>query len=207
MADFNPDRRLESKADHDAYVQWCARELVEVADEGSQGTPRVFATAMLAASWLWVVAQAQLHLDEGITEQREKHQLILASLFTRAREVERAKGDINFGHLLSARVALDCLMPTGRYAASLLEAAKVAVDALQLIFIYPPVDKWDMACPGAWALILCGTVLLEEINQHDEPLTYADYSVAFSPTMVKRIAWDAASRAAQHVGASPPSPN
>lgn len=204
---FDPDVEPATQDQVDAYIQWCAAQLVAAADEGPGETPRIYATAMQAASWLWVIAQARLHLHDAVVEHRENHQRNLAALFTRARQVERAKGDIDFSQLLAARVALDCFAPIGRYAPALLEAAKMAVDALTLIFVYPPVDKWSMHCPGSWSLVLCGTVLLEEINEHEMPLTYEDYSVAPAPEMTGKIVWDAANRAAQIVGAPPPSPN
>lgn len=204
---FDPDAEFVTQTQHDEYVQWCAGELLEVADEKPGSGPMIFATALHAACCLWVVAQAQIHLDEDVVERREGHQKNLAALFTRARCVERAKGDINFGELVAARIALDCFKPVGKYAGTLLDAAKIAIEALELIFIYPPIDKWSMPCPGPWALILCGSVLLEEISEDPQPLTYGDYSVKPSPGMVGKIAWDAANRTAQSVGAAPPSPN
>lgn len=207
---FDPDADPRTQADHDAYVQWCARELLAAGDEGPEMTPRVYATALIAASKLWVVAQAQLHLDDAVTEHRESYQLNLAEMFIRARKVERAKGDVRTGDLLAARVALDCFMPVGRHAETLLEASKVAIEALLLVLVYPLANKWDIQCPAAWALILVGCVLLEEIKDEDDdhgPLVYADYAVAPTPAMSERIAWNAAHRTAQQMGADAPSPN
>lgn len=201
---FDPDDPLLTKADHDAYVRWCAEQLVAVADESPDVTPHIYGTAMKAAAWLWVVAQAQMHLDDDVEDQREQHQQNLGGLFTRAREVERAKGDVRFKNLLGARIALDCFQPVGRYGGTLLEAAKLAIEALVLVFVYPPIDKWDLPAPASWALVLCGAVLLEEIT---EPLSFSDYSVRPSPGMIGKITWDAANRASFAAGAHFPSPN
>jgi hypothetical protein len=202
---FDPNAELVTQEDHDAYVQWCAAQLLAAADEPAVA-PRVYATAMRAASWLWVVAQAQIHLDDDVEDQRDGHQQNLAKLFARARLVERAAGDVKFSELLTARIALDCFEPVGQYAHLLLDAARLAIDALELIFIYPPIDKWDLYCPGPWSLIFSGAVMLEEIND-EHPLTFADYSVRPSPGMVGKVTWDAANRVAQRAGAPPISPN
>jgi hypothetical protein len=204
---FDPDAPLDSQDQADAYVRWCAFELLKAADEGPEATPRTYASAMRAAAWLWVIAQARMRLADEIEDDREGHERNLAGLFRRARECERGKGDVEFNMLSGARVALDCFESAGRFGETLLTTAKVAVEALQLVFMYPPIDKWETSAPGPWSLILCGAVLLEEINTAAETLTVADYAVRPSPGMVGKIAWDAAHRTAQRVGAEPPSPN
>lgn len=216
MTDFDPNEPLVTQADHDRYVSWCAGRLmafveeVEEVGEDEKGSPKApgYAMTMLAATWLWVVAQAQIHLDENIIEHRERHQENLGGLFLRARKVERATlGDMGLKELLACRVALDCFNPSGKHADALLTAARMAIEALELIFIYPPADKWEIKCAGPWVLVHMGAIMLSEINDEPEPLTYGDYSVVPSAAMEGNIAWNTAARTAQSVGAAPPSPN
>lgn len=195
MSDYDPNVELESQDDADAYVNWCAEQFVRLATSGN----RSYRTATRCSAWLFVVAIAQLHLDEEVCENRDELLESLSAYVGTARLMERQQVRIPVERLIIMRGSLDCWEAVGEWAAHLLDAAKCALAARLLIDFHPLVDLWEVEAPDAWALLETGMRTLAEINLSDG-LTFGDYAVRPSEANVARYTWQRARNLTRNSG-------
>lgn len=187
MPEFNPNDDLDSQEKADAYINWCADQFMRL----SQGPRRTYRTAVRCAAWLFVVASAQLHLDEAVTEDREALLEQLGKYQQLGRAIERQVQHFPVEQWLVLRSSLDCWQPVGVWAPSLLIAARCAVGARILIETYPMVDLWDLGCEDVWTLLEGGREALAAINGADE-LDFADYAVRPNEFVIGQFTWQRA---------------
>jgi hypothetical protein len=187
VTDFDPNVEPESQEQADAYINWCAENFMRL----SQGDVRTYRTATRCAPWLFIVASAQLHLDESVTDNREEllEQLALYQKLGRAMERQRVRLAIE--NFILLRGSLDCWEPVGVWSESLLIAAKGAISARLLIDAYPLVELWDVRCDDVWSLLEAGREALARINDADE-LSFADYAVRPDEMVMAKYTWQRA---------------
>lgn len=202
---FHPEPEPKSQEEYDAYIRWCAMQFNRVV--GEDETPRTHRTAFRAASWLYVVSTAQLHLHDDVTEGRETYLKNLSGSSTLARRVERQRPDVGIKDLVVARSVLDCWLPYGQFSGNLLDAAKCSVSALILKEVHPLQDLWDVDAADTWSLILMGAQKLIEINEHEDILSYDDYAVTPNSAVIDKMNWQKANNFAQQMGGPPMSAN
>lgn len=200
MSDFDPNHELDTQHQADAYVRWCAENLMRLCVDDV----RTYRTGVRAAAWLLVCATAELHLDETWTRDREALLEQLVAYSQLARALERQREHLSVERLIVLRASLDCWEPAGALADQLLIAARTAVAALILIEVCPLVDLWDVAAHDVWALIEYGWVCLRVV---DHPETFADYAVRPDERVTARYTWQRANHLTRRIGADPLSPN
>ncbi len=203
MSDFNPNDEPETQEQADAYVNWCAANFMRL----SRSTVRTYRTAVRCAEWLFVVASAQLHLDDEFTDHREEllEQLVNYQLLGRA--IERQRQHFPVERLIVLRASLDCWEPVGEWAINLLTASKCAIGALILFELYPLIDLYEMNCEEVWALLDGGALALARIGDGEGPLSFQDYAVRPNELVTARYTWQRANNIVRHVGSGPLSPN
>lgn len=187
MTAFDPNVDPETQEQADAYINWCADNFMRL----SQGTARTYRTATRCSAWLFVVATAQLHLDEAVTENREELLENLALYQALGRAVERQRILPQIERFILLRGSLDCWEPVGAWASSLLIAAKNAIAARMLIHLYPLVELWDLPCDDVWSLLESGREALAVINEA-ATLDFADYAVRPDEMVTAKYTWQRA---------------
>lgn len=195
MTDFDPNTEPHTNEQADAYINWCAENFMRL----SQGTKRTYRTATRCSAWLFIVASAQLHLDESVTDNRDDLLEQLAMYQRLGRAVERQRVRLAIENLILTRGSLDCWEPVGVWAESLLIATKSAIAARILIETYPLVELWDMRCDDVWSLLETGREALAQINEADE-LDFADYAVKPDEMVVARYTWQRANNIIRGAG-------
>lgn len=185
MSDFDPNDELGTQEQADRYVNWCAGNFMRL----SAAPPRTYRTAWRSASWLFVVASAQLHLDEEVTERREELLQSLSMYQALGRAIERQVTRIPTERLIVLRGSIDCWEPVGRFAGSLLHAVKCAVAARLLIDLYPLADLWELEAPDAWALLDAGRHALAGLGEHADSIEFRDYAVRPDERAVGKYTW------------------
>lgn len=208
MSGFDPEDELDTQAQADAYVNWCAEQFVRVASARTF----TYRTAIRASAWLFVVATAQLHLDDEVEDNRDEmvHQLLVNTQVARLMERQRQKLPIE--RLVVMRGGLDCWQPVGRFAGSLLRAAKCALAARILIEMHPLVDLWSVECTDVWVLLKAGGGELAAINtwldhMSDGQLEVEDYAVKASADIAAKFTWQKLMNLSRGQGIPPPSMN
>jgi hypothetical protein len=202
MTDFDPNVEPETQEQADAYINWCAENFVRL----SRSKPRTYRKALRCAAWLFVVAVAQLHLDDDVEQDRDALLEQIALYSRLARNIERQRDHVPIERLIVSRATMDCWEPVGEYADCLLLAAKAALSALMLIEMYPLVNLWDMECADVWALLDDGADTLATINAADE-LSFDDYAVRRDDGVVAQFTWQRANNLSRGMGGYPLSPN
>lgn len=195
MADFDPNVEPDTNEQADAYVNWCAENFMRL----SQGAKRTYRTATRCSAWLFIVASAQLHLDESVTKDRDELLEQLAMYQRLGRAIERQRVRLRVESFILARGSLDCWEPVGAWAEGLLIAAKSAVAARILIETYPLVELWDVRCDDVWSLLETGREALARINEADE-LDFADYAVRPDEMVLARYTWQRANNIIRGAG-------
>lgn len=208
MSDFDPADELDTQAQADAYVNWCAEQFIRI----STGGVYTYRTATRASAWLFVVSTAQLHLDDEVEHNREDmlHQLTANQHVARMMERQRQKLPVE--RLIIMRGALDCWEPVGRFSNSLLTAAKCALAARILIEMHPLVDLWSVQCLDVWTLLGCGQYQLQAINAALEfggegQLEVEDYAVRANEDVAAKFTWQQLHNWSRHHGIPPFSAN
>jgi hypothetical protein len=181
MIAYDPEIDPVSKEEWDAYIQWCADELLLFIH--NDHTPRSFRTAFTCAAKLLVVAGSQLHLEPS-TPEFEVRSRNLAALVTTGRAFERARPEAIAQRAILARSVLDCWAPVGKSAPDLLEAAKDATSALIIVMSHPLENPWDLDAPDVWSLVLLGFAAIERIPAPPDPV---DYTVTVNTTVTDRM--------------------
>lgn len=201
---FNPEPEAESQEQADHYVRWCAHHFNRVT--GDEETPRTYRTGKRAASWLLVVATAQLHLHDDVDIYRDVYMRNLSGHVTLARRIERQRPDVGLRDLIVGRSVLDCWLPEGRFSVNLLDAAKCAISALVAIEVHPLVDLWDVDAPDIWALIMYGGIELSNIAEEagDEQIEYDDYAVKPHIGVIDKMNWQKVNNIASSIPGTPP---
>lgn len=208
MINFDPEDDLDTQEQADAYVNWCAEQFVRV----SQGGRYTYRTAVRASAWLFVVSTAQLHLDDEVEDNRYDMLNQLTVNQQIARMVERQRQKLSVERLIVMRGGLDCWEPVGRFAGSLLRAAKCALGARILIEMHPLVDLWSVECPDVWALLNSGAWELAAINRYlenvgDGQLEVEDYAVRANEDVAAKFTWQKLHNWTRHHGIPPFSAN
>lgn len=194
MTDFDPNDDLDTQDQADAYINWSAENFMRL----SQGPKRTYRTAVRCAAWLFVVASAQLHLDdevenkEALLEQLSMYQAI-------GRTIERQRQHFTIERLIVLRSSLDCWDATGGWAGNLLAAAKCAVAAMILIELHPLVDLWELECPDVWAQLEAGAAYLANINDCED-LSFSDFAIKPDENVTSRFTWQRAEGIVRRAG-------
>ena len=196
MADFDPNHELDTQEQADAYLVWCAENFLRL----SNSPARSYRTGIRCAHWLFILATAQMHLDDLHTSNREAllEQLSQYQLLGRALERQRQRFPIE--QLIVLRASLDCWEPTGRCAANLLDAAKMAVAAMILTEAHPLIDLWDLHAPDVWALLGKGRILLAMINDLPGELEFEDFAVRPGESVTAKFTWQKLHHMVRHAG-------
>jgi hypothetical protein len=201
MTDYDPETDPEAKEEWDAYVQWCADELMLFVH--NPDTPRTYRTAYTCAAKLLVICGAQLRLEESVPDY-EVRALNLAGLVTAGRTFERARPGACIRKAILARAVLDCWEPVGRAAPELLEAAKDAASALLITMAHPLENPWGLDAPDVWSLVLLGVAAIERI---ESPPQEADYMITVNTTVTDLMYFQKASNISRAMGGGDVSPN
>lgn len=204
MTPFDPNDPLDSQEQADAYINWCAENFLRLHASGRY----TYRTGIRAAAWLHVVAVAQLHLDDDVTDDRETLLRQLTVHQNVARLIERQQEKLPIERLLVVRSTFDCWEPVGRYAAHLLNTARCALMAIIIIDLHPLIDLWEVQAPDVWALLDAGAVWLSQINEHASSLEYDDYAVRPNDDVIAKMTWQQVNNLVRHAGLQAPlSPN
>lgn len=201
MIDFDPETHPESKEEWDAYIQWCANELMLFVH--NPDTPRSYRTAYTCAAKLLVICGAQLRLEPSVADY-EVRAINLAGLVTAGRAFERTLPGACIKKAILARAVLDCWEPVGASAPELLEAAKDAASALLIIMAHPLENPWELDAPDAWSLVLLGVAALERIPTPPSPF---DYTITVNKTVTDLMYFQKASNISRAMGGGDVSPN
>lgn len=202
VTEFDPNDDPETQEQADAYINWCAENFMRLA----RAPNRTYRSAIRCAAWLFVVASAQLHLDEDVTANRDELLEQLAKYQALGRAIERQQVRFPVEQTIVLRASLDCWEPVGEWARCLLTAAKNAVAARLLIELHPLVDLWELQAPDVWSLLDDGTMQLASINAAEE-LDFADYAIRPNEAVVAKWTWQRVNNIARHAGSEPMSPN
>lgn len=209
MDDFDPDAPLDTKAQYDAYVQWCSVEF-ERTLEAVEDVDRVpHAVTARAARLLFPAACAPIALDDDCDVSREQHLENLARLWTVAYKTEREHDDVGVRDWLMARGVVDCYEASGGLANNLLDAAKCAIGSIILTAAHPLVDLGNVHAPDGWALVLYGYDRLRAIYEEKsaEEVGPWDFAVVPNQGFIDKMNWQKLNNAATQMGAPPLSPN
>lgn len=201
MTEYDPDTDPETKEQWDAYIQWCADELMLFVH--NDDTPRTYRTAFTCAAKVLVITGSQLRLDESVDEYPARARN-LAGLVTTGRAFERARLNVDLRKAILARAVLDCWRPVGRWAPELLEAAKNAASALIVVMSHPLENPWDIDAPDVWSLVLLGAAAIDRI---EVPVQEADYTVTVDSAVTDLMYFQKANNVSRAVGGGDLSPN
>lgn len=204
--DFDPDADLDTQEQYDAYVRWCGDQFQRIVEDDS--TLQTYRTAIRAAAWLLVVAQAQIHLHDDIEDGRDMLLSQLSKSSQMARCYERQHGHVGLRDLIVGRSVLDCWEPSGQFAMNLLDAARHALSALILYEVQPLNDIFDELAPDMWSLILMGAESLTSISEYDGVIDYDDYAVVPNQRVIAKMNWQKVNAIVSSLPGAPPiSPN
>lgn len=201
MIEYDPDVDPQTKEEWDAYIQWCADELMLFVS--SDETPRTYRTGFTCAAKILVITGSQLHLDES-AEDYEVRARNLAGLVTTGRAFERARLTVDVRKAVLTRAVLDCWRPVGRWAPELLEAAKNAAAALLVVMSHPLENPWDLDAPDVWSLVLLAAAAIDRI---EVPVGSDDYTVTVNTAVTDLLYLQKASNISRAMGGGDVSPN
>lgn len=196
LVGFNPNQRLDSQELADGYLRWCAYQLGL-----HQQRERTLGTATRGCAFVWVLAAAQMRVDDDIATAEMQRDVL--ALFNMGRRLERRPSVVDHRAVSLAMMLADAWEPVGRYAPALLGSLRCGIGAALICRSHPLNESHDLPGEHAWALIDAGIGLLEGIADAD----YPDYAVQPCQRVKDRMGWQRARGIAGQLGGEPPSPN